>query len=63
MQLKTVKTMVARHRACIVAGHRDIDAYLTEGVLTDKFIVDNVDDILRCMRRCNVTLRWMLLHR
>jgi hypothetical protein len=62
-QLKTVKKMVARHRAVIAAGTRDIDGYLSEGVLTEQYIVDNVEDILRCMRRCNVTLRWMILHR
>ncbi len=28
-----------------------------------QYIVDNVDAILSCMRRCNVSLRWVLLHR
>ena len=28
-----------------------------------QYIVDNVDAILTCMRRCNVSLRWVLLHR
>ncbi len=54
---------MTRHRASMAQGNRDMDTYLQEGVLTEQFIIDKKDDILNCMRRCNVALRWLLLHR
>lgn len=40
----------------------DLRTYLTRGVLTDNFFLDNIDGLFDCLRRCNVALRWRLLH-
>ena len=37
--------------------------YLTEGTLTDEFALDNTPALLHCVRECNVTIRWLMLHR
>jgi WASH complex subunit strumpellin len=31
-------------------------------VLIEEFILDNIHKLLTCVRNCNVTLRWLMLH-
>jgi WASH complex subunit strumpellin len=40
-----------------------LDRYLTEGVLVDEYVLDNISPLLAHVRNCNHTLRWFLLHR
>eukprot|EP00825_Cyclidium_porcatum_P009656 TRINITY_DN14930_c0_g1_i1.p1 TRINITY_DN14930_c0_g1~~TRINITY_DN14930_c0_g1_i1.p1 ORF type:complete len:608 (-),score=99.24 TRINITY_DN14930_c0_g1_i1:421-2244(-) len=37
--------------------------YLIEGVLTEEYILDKLTPIMNCIRDCNVTIRWLMLHR
>jgi WASH complex subunit strumpellin len=37
--------------------------FLTEGVLVDEYVLDNIAPLLDAVRNCNVTLRWLLLQR
>jgi WASH complex subunit strumpellin len=41
----------------------ELRAYLTMGILTDAFVLDNRHDLLNCLRRCNIAIRWRVLHR
>ena len=41
----------------------ELRAYLTMGILTDPFVLDNRHDLLNCLRRCNIAIRWRVLHR
>jgi WASH complex subunit strumpellin len=41
----------------------DLKGYLTEGVLQQDYLLDNINPILKCVRSCNVALRWRLMHR
>ncbi len=34
-----------------------------QGVLSDQYVIDNVAALFSTLRTCNVTLRWLLLHR
>ena len=36
--------------------------YLKEGVLTDEFMLKDSKNLEKCLRECNVTLRWLMLH-
>lgn len=36
--------------------------YLKEGTLVENFVLDNVSKLMGCLRDCNVTLRWIILH-
>ena len=36
--------------------------YLKEGTLVENFVLDNVSRLMGCLRDCNVTLRWIILH-
>jgi len=42
---------------------KNLSKYLTEGVLTENYVLDHIPPLMNCLRRCNVTLRWLLLHR
>ncbi|XP_014242799.1 WASH complex subunit 5 [Cimex lectularius] len=41
----------------------ETDEMLMEGKLTKSFLMDNVSKIVSLARECNVTLRWLMLHR
>ncbi|PRP74057.1 hypothetical protein PROFUN_08681 [Planoprotostelium fungivorum] len=41
---------------------KQLGAFLTEGVLTEEYILDNLGKLLACSREANVTLRWVMLH-
>ncbi|XP_071964498.1 WASH complex subunit 5-like [Antedon mediterranea] len=36
--------------------------YLTEGSLTEEYVLDNIPKLMNCLRECNVTMRWLMLH-
>ena len=37
--------------------------YLIDGQITDEYVLDKVDKLMNCVRDCNITVRWLLLHR
>ncbi|KAM9958880.1 hypothetical protein ACTFIW_012470 [Dictyostelium discoideum] len=39
-----------------------VDDLLVDGLLVEEYIVDNVHKIITTLRRCNVTIRWVMLH-
>lgn len=41
----------------------ELRAYLTMGILTDGFVLDNRHDLMNTLRRCNIAMRWRVLHR
>jgi WASH complex subunit strumpellin len=45
------------------ASHVELKKYLVEGVLTSEYLLDNMNTLMNCMRSCNVSLRWRLMHR
>jgi WASH complex subunit strumpellin len=42
---------------------KELRLYLKEGKLLDEYVLDNVQALLECLRECNITIRWLLLHR
>lgn len=42
--------------------HRQVEEYLTEGTLVEDYVLDNIARLMTCLRECNVTLRWTMLH-
>mmetsp|Transcript_24845 Transcript_24845/g.36645 ORF Transcript_24845/g.36645 Transcript_24845/m.36645 type:complete len:1170 (+) Transcript_24845:53-3562(+) len=52
----------ANTRMCRTALE-DLKKFLVEGVLTQEYLLDNMNLLMNCMRGCNVSLRWRLMHR
>ena len=40
----------------------DLRDYLTDGVLVEDYVMDNISKLMNSLRDCNSTLRWLMLH-
>ena len=45
-----------------LANPIQVEQYLKEGTLVEDYVLDNVSRLMGCLRECNVTLRWVILH-
>ena len=61
-QQSNVKALHLYYHERLAQSRKMLQHYLTEGVLTDEFALDNTPALLHCVRECNVTIRW-LMHR
>ncbi|KAL2650279.1 hypothetical protein R1flu_018407 [Riccia fluitans] len=55
--------LAQRHWSKVNILLSELGAFLSEGVLTQDYVLSNMASLLSCLRNCNVTLRWLLLHR
>lgn len=60
---ESVKYECQKHLINLKSCLQDLQGYLTEGVLQEDYVLDNISKLMDCLRACNVTLRWLLLHR
>lgn len=63
VNLDTVRSMHVSNARLVGRCMAELRAYLTMGILTDPFVLDNGRDLLGCLRRCNAAARWRVLHR
>lgn len=61
--VENVKKMHIQNAKLIGQCMAELRAYLTMGILTDSFVLDNRHDLLNCLRKCNLAARWRILHR
>ena len=54
--------LARRHVEAVEKLSQELQHYLTEGVLTEAYVLDHVPKLLNCLRNCNVSLRWLTLH-
>eukprot|EP00727_Mastigamoeba_balamuthi_P013163 m51a1_g847 putative WASH complex (1158) ;mRNA; f:778413-782661 len=62
VQQSNVAGVATRYWGSVAGIQRELRGYLTEGVLTEEYILDTMPKLLVCDRNSNVTLRWLLLH-
>lgn len=62
IQTSNVKDCSVRHAAQTEKCLTHLRHVLKEGVLTDDYLLDNMQKLMNLIRHANVTLRWMLLH-
>lgn len=63
MNKDNVSEIVTYHHHAMPGLMKGLDEYLTEGVLTDEYVLENIRKIAAHIKNTNVTLRWFLLHR
>ena len=63
LQVPYVSSLNQRNMAMIRDCLEELKGFLMEGVLTEQFVTDNIGALIDCMRKCNVALRWRMLHR
>jgi WASH complex subunit strumpellin len=63
LKVDHVKKLIETFRTRLVEVDKQLNVYLTEGVLTETYVVENLTPIIDCLRRANTSLRWIMLHR
>lgn len=58
-----IRTIAGRHVQSLTPLHARLNDLLTEGMLTEDYVLENRAKLLDDTRQCNVTLRWLMLHR
>ncbi len=46
----------------VVKVNQKVESYLTEGTLTEQYLLDNISRLMGCLRESNTVLRWVILH-
>lgn len=56
----TVQRIKEENSKTLIKCEKELTKYLTEGVLTEDYVLDHIPPLMNCLRRCNVTLRSVL---
>jgi WASH complex subunit strumpellin len=62
LQPENVQDFSARHARTFRECQKQLRRFLTEGVLDEDLVLDKLPRLMACVRACNVTVRWMMLH-
>ncbi|XP_071483871.1 WASH complex subunit 5-like [Diadema antillarum] len=62
LDLNNIKELAIRHNKRLEQLVQMTKHYLTEGNLTEEYVLDNIPKLMNCLRECNVTIRWLMLH-
>jgi WASH complex subunit strumpellin len=57
------KALHERNAALTSKCLESLKVYLKEGVLQQDYLLDHLNELMNCVRECNIALRWRLLHR
>ena len=63
MQPDKAKELADHHRSVLLNIRKDMKELMTEGILTEEFLVEKKERILDVLREVNNSLKWILLHR
>lgn len=58
-----VRQLNLRNEVLITKCNEELKDFLKEGVLLEDYFLDNIASLMKCVRACNVALRWRLMHR
>mmetsp|Transcript_12172 Transcript_12172/g.44420 ORF Transcript_12172/g.44420 Transcript_12172/m.44420 type:complete len:1190 (+) Transcript_12172:96-3665(+) len=61
--LSHIKALAQTHQSSVKRLEHDLDDFLTPGVLSVETLLGMISKVATCLRDCNVSLRWLLLHR
>ena len=61
--LPNVQTYQTRYVGSVPELNKQLQGFLTEGVLTETYALDNIPKLMNCLRDCNVTIRWLMLRK
>lgn len=57
-----VKPLATRYNTKVKTLNGEVLNYLKEGFLVEEYALDHIPKLMNCIRDCNVTLRWLMLH-
>ncbi|KAJ8784998.1 hypothetical protein J1605_007554 [Eschrichtius robustus] len=62
LDLSNVREQASRYATVSERAHAQAQQFLKEGCLREDLVLDNIPRLLNCLRDCNVTIRWLMLH-
>ncbi|XP_031215523.1 WASH complex subunit 5 isoform X2 [Mastomys coucha] len=62
LDLSNVKEQASRYASVSERVRAQVQQFLKEGYLREEVLLDNIPRLLNCLRDCNVTIRWLMLH-
>ncbi|XP_059615254.1 WASH complex subunit 5 [Phlebotomus argentipes] len=62
IEAQILKEIASKHEKLIQRLLKQSRELLSEGVLSDKYLIANTVRVINAIRECNVTLRWLILH-
>lgn len=62
LEVDHMSTITKKKAKQIGASITELQRFLNEGILNEQFVLENLDVLLNCMRRANVTIRWCMMH-
>ena len=63
INVQFVKSLNEKNMALLSSTLDELKVFLNEGVLQQDYVLDHMTELINCVRSCNVSLRWRLLHR
>jgi hypothetical protein len=58
-----VKALNSENATRLATCMGTLNKYLTSGLLTDQYVLDNTADLVNCARDTNDAVKWRMLHR
>uniref|UniRef100_A0AAY4BZM3 WASH complex subunit 5 n=1 Tax=Denticeps clupeoides TaxID=299321 RepID=A0AAY4BZM3_9TELE len=62
LDVANVKEQSCRYAASVDTLRSQVLQLLKEGFLREEIVLDNIPKLLNCLRDCNVSIRWLMLH-
>lgn len=63
IQMEMIREIALKHFKMINSANKRLKRYIIEGQLLEEFVLDNLKELMICLRDANVTIRWLMLHR
>ncbi|XP_067888537.1 WASH complex subunit 5 [Heterodontus francisci] len=57
-----IREQAGRYGVSVERLRQQVQQFLKEGFLREEFVLDHIPKLLNCLRDCNVTIRWLMLH-
>ena len=62
LEQSNVDSLSARYASKAMEHIQTVLGLLKEGTLAEDYVLDHVPRLMRVVRDCNVTIRWLVLH-
>ncbi|XP_031552063.1 WASH complex subunit 5-like [Actinia tenebrosa] len=62
LDINNIRSLSTKRNAKVQNLNGEVLNYLREGFLVEEYVLDHIPKLMNCLRDCNVTLRWLILH-
>lgn len=62
LEQPNIKEQAGRYGTNVDCLRQQVQQFLKEGFLREEYVLDHIPKLLNCLRDCNVTIRWLMLH-